>query len=110
MENILTRYCRETQGYTPDAVASHLGMTIGEYLEIETGKVLISEKQARQLGKLFNVKPDYFHEAAEQLDLLLARNEMVKIQKEKIGELKQQLQQLQNLSGSKETKTDSVKS
>ena len=103
------RFCRETQKYTLQAVATHLGINLIEYQEIETGKMLLSKKQSRQLGKLFNVKGDYFYEAALQLDLLLAKNEMVTIQKEKIEDLKQQLHELQNPSTSKESKTDNVK-
>ncbi len=96
MENILMRFCRESQKYPPKAVATHLGINVSEYREIEAGKILLSKRQSRQLSKLFNVKGDYLYEAALQLDLLLAKNEMVTIQKEKIEELKRQLHQLQN--------------
>lgn len=95
MENVLMLFCRETLGYTSDAVAANLGISLSEYQEIETGELLLSEKQARQLGKLFNVKKDYIYEAALQLDSLLAKTEFIKIQKTKIEELKRQIQDLQ---------------
>ena len=98
MDNILLRFCRYTQGHTPEVVAAHLSITVGEYYEIETGKTLLTAKQARKLGKLFNAKTSYFYEAARKLDLLLARDEMIKIQKEKIGELKKQVQDLQKIA------------
>lgn len=97
MENILLRFCRDTQGHTPEAVAAYLDIPVGEYYEIETGKALLTAKHARKLGKLFNAKASYFYEAARQLDLLLARHEMIKLQKEKIGELKKQIEDLQKL-------------
>ena len=95
MENILLRFCRYTQGHTSEAVAAHLSVTVEEYYEIETGKVLLTVKQSRKLAKLFNAKASYFYEAARQLDLLLARDEMIRSQKEKIEELKKQIQELQ---------------
>src|SRR5687768_3337327 len=96
MENIFMRFCRETHNHTLNAMATHLGITTSEYLEIESGRILLSEGRGQLLGKLFNVKSDYFYEAAEQLDLLLARNEMVKILKEKNQQLNQQLRDLKN--------------
>ncbi len=97
MENILMRFCRETQKHTSHAVAAHLGINISEYQEIERGKILLTKKQARQLGKLFNVKGDYFYEAALQLDLLLTKSEIIKMQKIQMEELKQQPHILKNL-------------
>ena len=91
MENILMRFCRETYKQRPDAVAAHLGINIAEYQELEPGKVLLTKKQARQLGKLFKVKSDYFFKAALQMDLLLTKTEIITIQKGEIEELKQQL-------------------
>ena len=87
MENIVMRYFRETYGYTPTEIAQNLGISPIEYQQIETGQQLLSESQAEQLALLFNVNKDFLLEAAEQLDLLLARNEIIKIQKEKIDQL-----------------------
>ena len=91
MENIVMRYFRETHGHTPTEIAKNIGISLKEYQEIETGQLLLSESQAEQLAQLFNVNKDFLLEAAEQLDLLLARNEIIKIQKEKIDQLQQQL-------------------
>ncbi len=104
MENILMRFCRETHKHTPNTVAAHLSINVSEYQEIETGKILLTKKQARQLGKLFKVKSDYFYEGALQLDLLLTKNEIIKMQKTQIEELKQQLQDLKKSASNNETK------
>jgi DNA-binding XRE family transcriptional regulator len=102
--------CREKHKHSPETVAAHLGISADEYKEIETGKTLLTWQQARRLGKLFNVKVRYIYHAALQLDLLLSKTEMVSFQKGRIGELKQQLQQLQSMSGNKTTEADTVKS
>jgi DNA-binding XRE family transcriptional regulator len=102
MENILLRFCRETQKQTPNAIAAHLDINVRSYQEIETGEILLSRKQAHQLGKLFHVKADYFFQAALQLDLLHTKNEIIKIQKGKIEELKQQLLHSKKSVGNKE--------
>ena len=91
MENILLSFCRNTQGHTHESVAAHLGISASEYHEIETGAILLTVKQSRQLEKLFNVKADYFYKAALQLDLIWTKTEIIKIQKEKIEELKQKI-------------------
>ena len=91
MENILLSFCRDAQGHTAESIAAHLGISADEYHEIETGKILLTIKQSRQLEKLFNVKAEYFYEAALQLDLLWAKTEIIKIQKEKIEELKKEI-------------------
>jgi plasmid maintenance system antidote protein VapI len=99
------RFCRETRKHAPNTVAAHLGINVSEYQEIETGKILLTRKQANQLGKLFNVKADYFYQAALQLDLLLTKNEIIKMQKIRIEELKQQLHDLKKSVSNKGTKT-----
>ena len=98
------RFCRETHQYTSDMVAAHLHISTSEYNEIETGKRLLFEKQAHRLGQLFNVNGEYIYQAALQLDLLLSKSEIIKFHKEKIEELKQQLQELQNPISSNEKK------
>jgi plasmid maintenance system antidote protein VapI len=92
MENIVIRYFREIYGYTPAETAHRLGISVDDYLYIETGEQLLSESQAEQLSLLFNLRKDILLEAAEQLDLLLARNAIITIQKEKIEYLQLQLQ------------------
>lgn len=109
MENIFMRFLRDSKGFSPETIAAHLDITVTEYTEIETGQRLITENQADQLGKLFNVKSEIILEAAEQFDLFLARNELIKLQKEKIGELKQLIHQLQSQSGHKVPALPAVK-
>jgi len=96
MENIVMRYFRETCGHPVTEIAQCLGINPSEYMEIETGGRLLSESEAEQLALLFNIKKDFLLEAAEQLDLLLARNAIIIIQKEKIAYLRQQLQDAPN--------------
>lgn len=109
MENIFMRFLRDSRGLTPEIIAAQLDIPVTEYMEIETGQRLITVKQAEQLGLLFNVNSEIILEAAEQFDLFLARNELIKLQKEKIGELKQQLQRLQCQSGHEVLNPGSVK-
>ncbi len=108
MENILLRFCREIFQHSPESVAACLHISAGEYKSIETGEILLTVKQARQLGKLYNINGDYFYDAALQLDLLLAKIEIGKIQKAKIKQMVQQLHQLQSYIASYERKTDNV--
>jgi len=44
-------FCRKTHNHDLKAIAAHLGISISQYKKIETGKILITETQARQLGK-----------------------------------------------------------
>ncbi len=91
MENILLIFCRNTHQYTPEAVATHLGICVADYLELETGQLFITPGQAEQLARLYNTKRDYFYEAAELIDLLLARNEIILYQREQMRQLRQLL-------------------
>ncbi len=95
MENILLRFFRELNEYSPNDIANHLGISKEEYHDIETGNALLKDLQTQQLAKLFKIKSDYLKKSAYQLDLLLARNEMIKIQRREIQELNQQIQDLQ---------------
>jgi hypothetical protein len=77
MENIVMRYFREIYGYTPVETAHRLGISVDDYLNIETGEQLLSESRAEQLVLLFNLRKGLLLEAAEQLDLLLARKQLL---------------------------------
>jgi len=76
-------------------MAALLGVTTPHYIDIENGNVMLTHKQARQLGKLFNVNGNHFYAAALQLDRLLAKDEIIKVQKYRISQLKLQLHNLQ---------------
>jgi len=91
MENILMLFCRKTHNHDLKAIAAHLGINVSQYRKIETGKILITETQARQLGKLFKVNGNYFYDAALQLELLLTGSEIIKSLKEKNKELEEQV-------------------
>jgi len=91
MKNILLSFCRETRSHNVRAIAKNLGISINQYKEIETGKILITETQARQLGKLFKVNGDYLYNSALQLELLLTGKEIIKSLRERNKQLEEQL-------------------
>lgn len=79
--NLLMLYCRRTRSYTPHQAARLLGVTTVQYLDLESGNVLLDMAQARQLAKIYDSKADLFYEAAQQLDLLLSTRVVIKILK-----------------------------
>jgi len=87
MENILMRFCRETNRYTVKTVATKLGISVDDYIGIETGEILLTEKQGKILGKLYNAHTSYFNDEAIQLDLLRTKIEIIKALKSKISSL-----------------------
>lgn len=87
MENILMRFCRETNRYTVKTVAMKLGISVDDYIGIETGEILLTEEQAKILGKLYNARTSYFNDEAIQLDLLRTKIEIIKALKSKIRSL-----------------------
>jgi transcriptional regulator with XRE-family HTH domain len=87
MENILMRFCRETNRYTVKTVATKLGISVDDYIGIETGEILLTEEQAKILGKLYNAHTSYFNDEAIQLDLLRTKIEIIKALKSKISSL-----------------------
>jgi transcriptional regulator with XRE-family HTH domain len=87
MENILMRFCRETNRHTVKTVAMKLGISVDEYIGIETGEILLTEEQAKILGKLYNARTSYFNDEAIQLDLLRTKIEIIKALKSKISSL-----------------------
>ncbi len=78
MENILMVFCRRQKQYSSEMVAAKLGVPTEIYDEIEKGKVLINEKQARALGRLYHADFSYFYDAALQLDLLQTRTALLR--------------------------------
>ena len=87
MENILMRFCRETNRYTVKTVATKLGISVDDYIGIETGEILLTEEQAKILGKLYDARTSYFNDEAIQLDLLRTKIEIIKALKSKISSL-----------------------
>ena len=87
MENILMRFCRETNRYTVKTVATKLGINVDDYIGIETGEILLTEEQAKILGKLYKAHTSYFNDEAIQLDLLRTKIEIIKALKAKINSL-----------------------
>jgi transcriptional regulator with XRE-family HTH domain len=91
MENIMMRYCREKHRYSYSRIAKHLGISDIEYKELEIGKQLITPEQADQLGELFNVKGDYFYQAAMQLEGLLSKSDFIRVLQEELKRFKEDL-------------------
>ena len=85
MENILMRFCRLNNRYTSKKVASQMGIPVETYRGLERGDILLNEMQARQLGALYNIHYSYFYKEAQQLDLLLTRNAIIKVLKWEIN-------------------------
>ena len=77
--NVLLLYCRRTMRLRPQQVADLLGMTCSEYQDLENGNALLHAADARKLATLYNSKPNFFNEAAHQLDVLLSSRLMIQI-------------------------------
>ena len=89
MENIVMRYFRKFYGHTPTEIAYCVPNSVDEYLQVITNWKLLSDIQAEQLALLFNLKKG-------QLDLLLGRNAIISLQKQKIGFSRLRLQNIQS--------------
>ena len=72
------QFCRETNQYSYSEIASHLGISIKQYIELEEGVQLLSSKQTELLGELYHVSGDYFFEAAMQLESIWIKSEIIK--------------------------------
>jgi hypothetical protein len=64
-----------------------LVISVDDYIGIETGEILLTEEQAKILGKLYNARTSYFNDEAIQLDLLRTKIEIIKALKSKISSL-----------------------
>jgi len=87
MENVLMRFCRQTNGHNSMTIAKKLNVSLDTYRGMERGEILLTEIQARELGKFYKVHYSYFHKEALQLDLLLTREAIIKIQQWEINKL-----------------------
>jgi transcriptional regulator with XRE-family HTH domain len=81
MENILMIFCRMQKRYGLKTIAAKLGISVEMYIDIEKGNVLITQQQARELGKLYNADSSYFYNEALQLDLLHTRSALLNVLK-----------------------------
>ena len=81
MENVLMRFCRQTNRHNSMTIAKKLNVSLDTYRGMERGEILLTENQARELGKFYKVHYSYFHKEALQLDLLLTREAIIKILK-----------------------------
>ncbi len=70
MVNFLLRFCKNYHHHTNKTVASTLGISTRQYMDIERGEIFLTHKQAHQLGKLYKMNGSYFYEATRQLELL----------------------------------------
>jgi plasmid maintenance system antidote protein VapI len=86
-------YCRIASGTPPNRVAKKLGIDTCTYKAIESGEILITPGQALQLGKLYNLVPNYIYDEAMQTDLILTKNAIINILNREIRVLKEKLGQ-----------------
>lgn len=87
MENVLMQVCREMHNLTKRQVARKLGIPATDYYDLETAKLAMTPGQAQALETLYNIKSHYFLESSRQLELLRARNEIIKQQKDELKRL-----------------------
>ena len=87
MNNIILVLLRHGKGYRKSQVAVKIGITYGEYIAIENGEQLMTFEIAQKLSELYGIKSKYFYEAASQLDLLITRGEVIKLQNSRMQEL-----------------------
>lgn len=74
MKNQLLLYCRKVKGFSRKSIARRIGISLSKYKEIETGEVLMSQKVAKRLSRLYKMgKAPYIYDAACQLDASHAR-------------------------------------
>ncbi|OQP60363.1 hypothetical protein A3860_33835 [Niastella vici] len=88
MKNVLMQVCRATHRYNERQIAAKLGMTPEEYIDLETGTTVMTPRQAEQLSDVYNIEREYFLESSQQLDLLLARANVILHHQAEIERLK----------------------
>ena len=88
MQNILLKYCRIKQGLSPSNAAKTIGIDSITYKAVESGEILMTPEQAKELGKNLHVDPQYLYDAALQLDSLLTRIVVIRILKARIDKMK----------------------
>jgi plasmid maintenance system antidote protein VapI len=92
MENVLMEVCREMHNLTKRQAARKLGIPTVQYYELETAKLAMTPDLAKALERLYNIKFHHFLESSRLLELLRARNEIIKNQKDEIKRLSQLLE------------------
>lgn len=101
MANFLLRFCKNYHHYTNKTVATALGISARQYMNIERGDSLLTHNQPRQLGRLYKMNGRYFYEAARQLDLLQTRVLLIKILKSQNERLEEVLKKGMEVANSK---------
>jgi transcriptional regulator with XRE-family HTH domain len=88
MVNTIMRFCRETNQYSYSHIATYLGVSVKEYIELEEGVQLLSKKHTDLLGELYHVSGDYFFGAAMQLESIFIKSEIIRGLRAEIEKLK----------------------
>jgi transcriptional regulator with XRE-family HTH domain len=78
MKNVLLQACRAMRGYNERQIAAKLGMKPEDYVELETGAIIMTSAQAEWLSDAYGIGRKFFLESSQQLDLLLTRTEVIK--------------------------------
>lgn len=74
MKNQLLLYCRKSKKLSAKSVARKIGIPFSKYKKIEKGDILMSQKVAKRLSRLYKMgKAPYIYDSACQLDVLHAR-------------------------------------
>jgi transcriptional regulator with XRE-family HTH domain len=88
MYNILLKFCRQQNRISISALAGKLNLSVEQYEELESGKLLMTREQALMLGKFYRCSYTHFWNEAQQLDTYLANLEVLKHYKQQVVDLK----------------------
>ena len=72
MHNVLMEFCRKQFKVSKIILAKKLQVSLKDYDDIESGKILLTRAQAIVLGKVYGASSTFFLVEAEQLDFCLA--------------------------------------
>jgi transcriptional regulator with XRE-family HTH domain len=106
MKNQLLLYCRKSKNLTAKSVARKIGISFSKYKKIETGDMLMSQKVAKRLSRLYKMgKAPYIYDSACQLDATHARLAVIQNLLQTKADLINRIAKMKNESASKETRS-----
>jgi transcriptional regulator with XRE-family HTH domain len=80
MENLLLCCLRLQVGFSPKQMASRLGMETAAYMDIEEGRVELTDDNQDELTKILKIRPQILKAALLQSELFRAGDELIKRQ------------------------------
>ena len=81
--------CRTMHRYTEKQIADKLGMSLRKYIELEMSAVAMTPEQAAQLSAVYYIDAEHFLESSRQLELLFAREEVIRHKESELERLRQ---------------------